>query len=398
MVQLESKESKYINIADGHRITLGNPEHYDNTVYIFGNCNFFGAYNTDMDTCSSQLQRLLNDAVSGISKVWRVQNYGLFISNNLLYYPNFIYSIREKVKPGDVILYQSYSSEFSKLPHISFSRDIISPEYGILYHDKHHFSNNMHRYIADKFFKFLCENEFFEDASMDFGYKTLPIPVAGIQIEKRSAIGNVPLAELQPWLESIRKYRPRIGSIVMNCNPFTLGHRYLIEQSASTVEKLFIFVVEEDKSVFPFADRIELVRQGTADLPNVTVLPSGKFIISQLTFTDYFGKSEMQDKTVDPSMDVELFARHIAPALGITVRFAGEEPLDNVTRQYNEAMTRILPYHGVAFEVIPRKGEQGGGVISASKVRKLLEAKDFDEIEKIVPASTMEYLRRNVHK
>lgn len=134
------------------------------------------------------------------------------------------------------------------------------------------------------------------------------------------------------------------------------------------------------------------MRRGTADLKNITVLPSGKYIISSLTFTAYFEKSEHQDRVIDPSMDVELFGTYIAPALGITVRFAGEEPLDNITRQYNETMAKILPRYGIEFEEIPRK-EQDGEVISASRVRKLLETKDFAEIAKIVPPTTLEYLK-----
>jgi [citrate (pro-3S)-lyase] ligase len=177
----------------------------------------------------------------------------------------------------------------------------------------------------------------------------------------------------------------------MNCNPFTLGHRYLIEQSAAKVERLYIFVVEEDKSMFPFVDRIDLVRKGTADIKNVTVLPSGRFIISSLTFQQYFDKGDKQDVVVDASGDVEVFAKEIAPSLNITIRFAGEEPLDNVTRQYNDSMRRILPQYGIAFEVIPRK-EGEGGVISASRVRKLLETKDFNAIAKLVPETTLQYL------
>ncbi len=198
--------------------------------------------------------------------------------------------------------------------------------------------------------------------------------------------------ELEQYKSQLRALRPAVGSIVMNCNPFTLGHRYLVEYAASRVERLYIFVVEEDKSIFPFADRIELVRKGTADIPNVTVLPSGKFIISSLTFTDYFGKSELQDRVIDPSMDVTIFGEYIAPALGINIRFAGEEPIDNVTRQYNETMARILPKYGVEFEVIPRK-EQDGEVISASRVRKLLETKDFNAISQLVPPTTALYLK-----
>jgi [citrate (pro-3S)-lyase] ligase len=199
---------------------------------------------------------------------------------------------------------------------------------------------------------------------------------------------------LDGYLSSLQVHRKDIGAIVMNCNPFTLGHRYLIEYSACKVEHLYIFVVEEDKSIFPFADRIELVRQGTADLPNVTVLPSGKFIISSLTFVDYFNKSEIQDRTIDPSQDVTLFATEIAPALGINIRFAGEEPLDLITKQYNDAMARILPQHGIEFEAIPRK-ENNGEVISASRVRALLEKRDFDQIEKLVPITTLKYLKTN---
>jgi [citrate (pro-3S)-lyase] ligase len=185
----------------------------------------------------------------------------------------------------------------------------------------------------------------------------------------------------------------KIGSIVMNCNPFTLGHRYLVEQAACCVRHLYIFAVEEDKSIFPFEDRIKLIKAGTSDLPNVTVLPSGKFIISSLTFSDYFNKSELQYRPIDPSMDVSLFGKEIAPVLNITVRFAGEEPLDKVTKQYNDTMKRILPEYGIEFVEIPRK-KYGNQVISASRVRKLLEDKNFNEIKNIVPETTLEYLMK----
>lgn len=178
----------------------------------------------------------------------------------------------------------------------------------------------------------------------------------------------------------------------MNCNPFTLGHQYLAEYAAAQVARLYIFVVEEDKSEFPFADRIELVRQGVSHLDNVTVLPSGKFIISQQTFSGYFNKAELQDVAVDSSRDVEIFGRDIAPTLGITIRFAGEEPTDSVTRQYNETMKNILPRYGVEFREIPRK-TIGDEIISASKVRESLKHGDFDKIKQLVPTTTYLYLR-----
>ena len=198
--------------------------------------------------------------------------------------------------------------------------------------------------------------------------------------------------ELEAYKQTLRAKKIPIGALVMNCNPFTFGHQYLVEYAAAKVVKLYIFVVEEDKSEFPFADRIELVRQGVKHLPNVEVLPSGKFIISQTTFSGYFNKASLQDVAVDSSEDVEIFGKEIAPTLGITIRFAGEEPKDNVTRQYNETMKEILPRYGVEFREIPRK-EFGDEVISASSVREALKIGDFDKIKNLVPETTLKYLR-----
>ena len=215
----------------------------------------------------------------------------------------------------------------------------------------------------------------------------------GIPLQfEASGVTNFNNAELAAYKHSLRAKRLPIGAIVMNCNPFTLGHQYLVEYAASQVVRLYIFVVEEDRSEFPFADRLELVKQGVAHLSNVEVLPSGKFIISQTTFSGYFNKAELQDVAVDSSEDVELFGKEIAPTLGITIRFAGSEPKDNVTRQYNETMKAILPRYGVEFREIPRK-EFGNEVISASSVREALKVGDFDKIKKLVPPTTLHYLR-----
>lgn len=178
------------------------------------------------------------------------------------------------------------------------------------------------------------------------------------------------------YVNQLQQYRRNVGAIVMNCNPFTLGHLYLIEYAAKEVDQLFIFVVEEDASFFSFDDRIMLVREGTKHLKNVIVLPSGSFMISKKTFAAYSNKAKLQNEKIDSSLDVEIFANYIAPSLGITIRFAGEEPLDNVTRQYNETMRRILPEHGIEFRTIKRKN-QSGEPISASRVRKLLAEKEI---------------------
>jgi [citrate (pro-3S)-lyase] ligase len=160
------------------------------------------------------------------------------------------------------------------------------------------------------------------------------------------------------------------------------------------VDFLVIFVVREDKSFFPFVDRIDLVERGIADLPNVAVTESGEFIISTTTFTEYFNKAQLQDMTIDATLDITLFAREIAPCLNILVRFVGSEPFDKVTAQYNRDLSALLPRYGIDFVELPRI-RKDGDEISASRVRKLLEEKNFEEIRNLVPNVTYEYLIQN---
>ena len=208
---------------------------------------------------------------------------------------------------------------------------------------------------------------------------------------------NVNNLDFKKWLSEVpRPTDPanmKIGAAVVNCNPFTNGHLYLLENASSQVDLLYVFVVEEDKSVFPFKDRFQLVREGTAHLEDkIIVCPSGQFIISSFSFKDYFVKDSIST-TIDPSMDVLFFGAVIAPKLGITRRFVGEEPLCNVTRQYNETMLKLLPDLGVEVSVIPRKENNTGTPISASFIRNCLNQGDMESIKRCVPPTTYKYLK-----
>ena len=184
----------------------------------------------------------------------------------------------------------------------------------------------------------------------------------------------------------------KIGSIVMNCNPFTNGHLHLVEYAAKNCDFLIIFVVQEDRSFFPFKDRIELVRKGTEHLKNVAVVPSGAFIISTVTFPAYFTKDNPLQTDFDCMQDVFVFAKHIAPAFNISMRFVGEEPFDATTANYNKKMHEILPEYGINVIEIQRKERSQTGAISASTVRKLLNDGNFETMKELVPKATFKYL------
>lgn len=202
-------------------------------------------------------------------------------------------------------------------------------------------------------------------------------------------------AGIKEYVDEYRDYikRGKCGCIVMNCNPYTYGHDFLIEMASKQVDWLYIFVVEEDKSYFPFADRFELVRKNTQKYHNVIVLPSGKMILSAETMPSYFMKETHQEAKVDATKDLRLFCLGIAPIFGITVRFVGQEPIDKVTAQYNMEMKKRLPHYGIELVEVARKHLGGGGtVISASKVRQHLKNNEMEDIREYVPPCTWDYL------
>lgn len=182
------------------------------------------------------------------------------------------------------------------------------------------------------------------------------------------------------------------GAVVVNCNPFTLGHRYLIESAAKQVDNLYVFVVREDRSVFPFDVRFQLVKDGVRDLTNVVVLDSSRYIVSGATFPTYFLKKDDPVARIQMELDVTLFASRIAPFFRLVRRFVGTEPTCKLTEGYNDAMRRILPVYDIELVVIERK-QSAGGVISASRVRELIARQEFSQLEEYVPATTLAYLK-----
>ena len=180
---------------------------------------------------------------------------------------------------------------------------------------------------------------------------------------------------------------PLRGVVVMNCNPFTLGHRYLIEQAAKQVERLFVMVVREDCSLFAYAERKAMVEQGVAHLENVTVIDGSEYAISQATFPTYFLKRLDDAADTQMLLDLDIFRRHIAPALGATVRFIGTEPTDRLTRRYNQLMHEVL-----ADVRETARLEKKGNAVSASRVRKAMEQGDMSTIRQLVPPTTIPYI------
>lgn len=389
------QKSRLVNIENGMRKTCDQPEHYAGTVYFFGMCTIYGLFVEDSYTVPSIIQKYINEC----GKAYRVVNMGSALPGNYL-------RLQEKlnIEENDiaVILFPHITDKMKK--HISIIE--IGERFNEIWRND----------FNDK----VCFTDIVQHCG-DYGnliyaqiiYKELEkhlVNTTGKTLRKNSAYNvfkpnkrdleilyslNAYITKLQEEKKSVPANAEKIGCIVMNCNPFTRGHRYLIEYALTKIDYLYVFVVEEDKSFFSFEDRYEMVRQGTCDIDCLSVIKSGEVIISSSTFPAYFRKSNIKaQKNLYLDEDLRIFAQYIAPVLGIQYRFVGEEPVDYVTNQYNIAMKRILPdIAGIQVVEIPRL-RIGGEVISATTIREYYKMKNFSEMRALVPQTTLAYLRK----
>lgn len=182
----------------------------------------------------------------------------------------------------------------------------------------------------------------------------------------------------------------RRAGLVVNCNPFTLGHKKIITTAARENQSVVVLAVSEDRSLFPFADRLKLIKEGLKEYTNIAVLPGGPYVVSAATFPGYFTKGK-DTEIAQTRLDAAIFASTIAPRLGIAVRYVGEEPYCPVTSAYNEALREVLPRHGIGIQIIPRL-QINGETVSASTVRAKIRQDDWEGIRQLVPDSTYNYL------
>ena len=212
------------------------------------------------------------------------------------------------------------------------------------------------------------------------------------------ADGSVALLEsgggLQRYLAARRSLcRPgRNAAVVANANPFTLGHLFLVEQAARAADTLYLFIVREDKSAFPFDVRYRLAAEATRHVANVILLDTSRYAVSSASFPSYFLKRDDDVARAQMRVDVRLFGQCLAPPFGIVRRVVGHEPYCAVTASYNHAMKDLLPEHGIELVEI-RRAEGAGGFISATRVRDRLAAGDLEAVASMVPPATLAFLQ-----
>ncbi len=218
------------------------------------------------------------------------------------------------------------------------------------------------------------------------GFRTIARAPQALLME----MGNPGINKYISYLSGLRK-EGQNGAIVMNGNPFSKGHRYLIEQAAAQVDNLYVIMVGEDRSLFTADERLAMATEACRDLKNVTICHGSTYAISALTFPTYFIKEVNDAAPTQITLDLDLFATHIASALGISIRFIGSEPTDNLTNLYNRLMHEQLPSRGVKVIEIERLN-QDSLPVSASRIRRNIAELNLTEAFNMVPSSTFPYI------
>lgn len=375
--KLKDCESELCNVTNGERYTEGWPKRYQKTIYFVGPCFIYGQFVEDKYTLESFLQGHINDGGYEV----RIANCGSLYAGPVELEKKMARMKELPLRRGDIVIVHLDNLSFSGITELNLMDVLVQNhiEVGWIWDTAIRHGNHKVNAMYAKAIYDVLRNDLI--GTIDGQGKKIQEAedvVKELYIDRHFADFNPELYE-------------KIGSIVMNCNPFTYGHRYLIEQAHKMVDFLIIFVVEEDASLFSFEERFAMVCEGTKDLDHVMVVPSGEFILSKTSFPEYFVKETDEDTVRNVECDITCFAEKIVPYLNISYRFVGEEPEDMVTNEYNLAMKRILPPRGVGLIEIPRK-EQNGNYISASRVRRCLEEMDLEKLQELVPESTAKLL------
>lgn len=201
---------------------------------------------------------------------------------------------------------------------------------------------------------------------------------------------------LNEWLETVPAAGDGIkGVIIANFDPITNGHMYLIQKAQLLCDKLYLFVLSDERGAIPAKDRLEMVKAAVAHIPNIIVCPAGDYQVSNATFPAYSLPDREAINRLSCELDLKLFACKIAAPLGISHRFVGQEPYSPLTGKYNLYMKEILPQYGVSLVEFSRLRANDKGFFNSFAVRRLWDEKDFEALAELVPHSTLEYMKNH---
>lgn len=361
-------------------------------IYIFGSCFSYGACVPCEYRISSILQMLRPD--------YRIINNGVKNGRSIL--NDVLYILNTPIKKGDILIdINVYTSTTKNIicsyePILDFNKYLntnINEKCQFLdntFHANIEVTNITAQYLAQitpktkSVIDNTCRRYFEEENKIS-------------KINTQKILGKSLMSSYLDYINAHKKQisgNKVVGSVILTANPITKGHEHLIKIAKSKCDLLYIFIVEEDSFEFSTSERMDLVRTVISD-NNIIILSTGKVMTARYTFPDYYQKSHAKaESKINPISDLHfyLFGSVVAPILGITKRFVGEEIIGSVTDYYNKKLQSILPSYNIDVEIIPRLCDYNGSIISGSKVRQMINNQKFDSLSDSLSPRILEYI------
>ncbi len=372
--RMKDTQSRYLNIVNGERVTVGQPENADRTIWCFGPCFIIGGYVEDKYTIESILQERINR--EGYS--CKVVNCGCYETP----YQEMIHITSTPMKPGDIVVLHVANRPFENAVSVDMME--ILDRYDVpcewLLDLPAHCNHKVNRIYADELFARMVSDG---------------VLAAEVDPKSQRALLSRALAVNTLFLDiHFDDFHPEkdgvYGYIGMHGNPFTLGHRYLIETASKQVDELICTIIEDDLGLFSYAERFAMAIEGTRDLPNVRIAAGGPFQATRNVFQEYFVRVAPTDIRESATVDTLIFTEIIAPRLGVTKRFLGDEKHNPKMQFFNELMKEILPQYCIEVIELPR-AQVSGHSISASAAREAAARGDRETLLGNVPVSTLKF-------
>lgn len=372
-LRLSDTESKYVNVRNAERFTANQPEDYTRTIYFFGPCLVIGSYVGDAYTVESFLQKKINETGYKV----RVVNCGCWGGN----VASINRMISAPLRKGDmlVVLLEDldyYDESIQTIDLWDILEKYRVPSEWLLdmpFHMNHH--------VAEIYASELFQKLFPDD------YQDNP----DLQERIHPSMNMVEKFYINKYFYGMDlSHFKKASCCAIHGNPFTNGHRYLVETASRESDHVFILTVMEDSGIFSFGERYAMAVDAVSDLDNVTVIPSGQFIGNVSNFHAYFVQVYEGDTIEQARSHAEAFAS-IASLLHVKRRYLGEEPDDPVADEINKQCVRILPEHDIQPVILKRK-DQNGRIVSGSVIRELAE-KDAEELRQFVPSAVADIIR-----
>lgn len=393
--------SKECTCLDGVRI--GKPtEDILPSIHMYGPCLTFGSCVPNKNT----IQYYLNKLLAENHICYNIVNHG--VKNGHSNLNDFLYIFNTELREGDIVI---CLNTFNPLvvKQISKHMDIhCSSSYlnkccckDIKFLDKSFHINSVGNMLLSSFIYEVIGNKICKlDNLSTKKNKTFLIETKKIRlIDSTTILSKGMLRSYVEYLNMNKKKVHKgcvIGSVIITANPITKGHEYLINYAKKNCDILYVFIVEEDSFFFSTAERMILVKEIIKD-PNIIIVTTGSLMTAKFTFPEYFTKDKIKRQEsayLMPQLHFQIFGGIVAPLLGITKRFVGTEIPGTVTDVYNEKLKQILPSYGIEIIVIKRLESKDGEVVSASETRRIIEAGEFNKLNKYLSDPIIKYIKK----